>query len=237
MDPVRRCNGNSRTCAHWCTVLIVVVAFLTGCAQKGLQSASRSSSAPVDASEPAAAAVTYRYTETGVASWYGKELHGKKTASGELFDMYGLTAAHRTLPLGTIIHVTNQDNSKNVTVRINDRGPFVRNSILELSYAAARELGFAGQGTARIKFGVVEEPRQRALYTVQAAVFAEEESAKLLKDRLSRKYEVISIMPFETSIGTFYRVRVGSYATEGKAELIAGKLKLEGLEPVVLRKD
>lgn len=238
MSLVRRCPANSRTCVHWCTVLLAVVALLTGCAQKELRSASRSSAAPAEGTpEPPAAAAPYRYTETGIASWYGKEFQGKRTASGEMFDMYAFTAAHRTLPLGAIIQVTDQNNLKSVNVRVNDRGPFIRDRILELSYAAARELGFAGHGTAHITIETLEEPQQRTVYTVQAAVFAEEENAKLLKDRLSKKYEVITIVPFESSLGTFYRVRVGSYATEEKAELVAGKLKLEGLEPFVVRKD
>lgn len=180
---------------------------------------------------------TTTYQETGIASWYGREFHGRKTASGELFDMYALSAAHRTLPLGTVIHVTNLENLKIVQVKVNDRGPFAANRMLELSYGAARELGFTAQGTAQVKLETPDTPREDSPYSVQAAVFAEEESAQLLKDRLSRRFEVIVIVPFETNLGKFYRVRVGSYGTEEKAELIAGKLKLEGLEPVVIRKD
>jgi rare lipoprotein A len=174
--------------------------------------------------------------ETGSASWYGKELHGRKTASGDIFDMFGLSAAHRTLPLGTEIVVTNLENFKTVKLRINDRGPFRGNTILELSYGAARELGFVAQGTTEVR---IESPEQQdtAPYAVLAGVFAEEENAKLLKDRISRKFEIISIVPFESNLGKFYRVRVGSYGTEEKAEAIAGKLKLEGLEPFVTRKD
>jgi rare lipoprotein A len=177
------------------------------------------------------------YQETGIASWYGRDFHGRKTASGEIFDMYGLSAAHRILPLGAIIRVTNLDNFKRIPLKLNDRGPFAGNRVLEVSYAAARELGFAQQGTARVKIETFEQPRGKSLYTVVAAVFAEEESALLLKDRLSRKFEVIVIAPFDSNAGRLYRVRVGSYHTEEKAELIAGKLKLEGLEPFVMRKD
>jgi rare lipoprotein A len=177
------------------------------------------------------------YRETGVASWYGRDFQGRKTASGDVFDMYQLSAAHRTLPLGTVIRVTNLDNSKSITVRVNDRGPFVANRILELSYAAARELGFVRQGTAHVSIEAQELPHSPSLYSIQAAVFTEEENANLLKDRLSQKYEHISVQRFETSKGTFYRVRVGSYGTEERAEAVAAKLKLEGLEPFVVRKD
>ncbi len=226
---------NSRAVVRWCTSLLTVAVLVPACAQKEFQSVSRSSSAPLDASKPAAGPGIYR--ETGIASWYGKDFRGKRTASGEIFDMNGMSAAHRTLPLGTVIRVTNLDNFKSVKVKVNDRGPFSGNRILELSYGAARELAFAAQGTAHVKIETVEQPQEPGLYTVQAAVFVEEENALLLKDRLSKKFEVISIVPFETNLGKFYRVRVGTYNTEEKAELVAGKLKLEGLEPFVLRKD
>jgi rare lipoprotein A len=175
--------------------------------------------------------------ETGTAAWYGKEYQGKKTASGEIFDMNLFTAAHRTLPLGTVLRVTNLENEKNVTVTINDRGPFTRNRVLDLSYAAARELGFVAQGTARVQIDILKAGREPAPYTVYAATFTEEENARLLKFRLSKKFEVVTIVLFETNVARFYRVRVGSYASEERAEQVAAKLAREGLEPVVLRKD
>ncbi len=177
------------------------------------------------------------YHETGMAVWYGKELHGKQTANGEVFDMYGLSAAHRTLPLGTVVHVTNLDNFKSITVRINDRGPFLKSRFLDLSYGAAKELGFAAQGTARVKIEAVVTDRDAAQYTVLAAVFTEEESARMLKERLDARFGAVSIVPFETNIARCYRVRVGAYASEDRAEQVAGKLLLEGLEPIVVRKD
>ena len=177
------------------------------------------------------------YLETGTASWYGRDFHGRTTASGDPFDMYGVSAAHRTLPLGTVLRVTNLDNFKTITVKVNDRGPFVRSRILDLSYGAARELGAVLQGSVHVKIEAVETPERAAVYAVQAAAFAELENAKTLKERLQRKYETVFIVPFETNVGKFYRVRVGSYPTEEKAERIAGKLTLDGLEPVVVRKD
>jgi len=177
------------------------------------------------------------YRETGMAAWYGKELHGKKTASGELFDMNALTAAHRTLPLGTTIRVTNLDNFKSIKVKITDRGPYIRSRVLDLSLGAARELGFAAQGTARVRIETLEPVRDSAFYTVQAATFVEEENARLLKERLSKKFEIVSIVQFETNLARFYRVQVGSYASEERADKVAGKLTLEGLEPIVVRRD
>lgn len=177
------------------------------------------------------------YRETGSASWYGREMQGKPTASGESFNMHAMTAAHRMLPLGTVVRVTNLENFKSIKVKINDRGPFVRSRVIELSQAAARELGFVAQGTATVRIESLDPLHEGALFTVHAAVFAEEENARVLKERLNRRFETVSIVPFESNLGRFYRVRVGAYATEEKAERIAGKLTLEGLEPLVLRKD
>ncbi len=97
----------------------------------------------------------------GYASYYGKEFHGKKTASGEIFDMYQLTAAHRTLPLGTICRVTNLDNQKSVIVKINDRGPFVEGRILDLSYGAAKALGGLSKGIIPVRIEVIKYPDER----------------------------------------------------------------------------
>jgi len=177
------------------------------------------------------------YHETGTAAWYGKDLHGKKMASGEVFDSEGISAAHRTLPLGTLVRVTNLENLKSIKVKINDRGPFIKSRILDLSYGAAQELGFVAQGIAQVKIETLDEVRNPAPYTVQAAVYTEEENAKILKYRLSKRFELVFIIPLETNIARLYCVRVGSYASEERAEQIAGKLKTEGLEPIVLRKD
>jgi rare lipoprotein A len=220
----------------WAAALITASALLASCAVREVPPVS-----PVHAAPSLAPVVVqeYRevYRETGTASWYGNEFQGRKTASGEIFDMYGISAAHRILPLGTIIRVTNLDNYKSIKVRVNDRGPFARNRVLELSYGAAKELGFVTQGIARVKVEALEPVQDPGQYTVQAAVFAEAENARMLKDRLSKKFGVTYIVPFESNVGKFFRVRVGAYASEEKADLIAGKLMLEGLEPMVVRKD
>ena len=92
----------------------------------------------------------------GIASYYGPDFHGKLTANGEVYDMYGLTAAHKTLPLNTVIRVTNMSNRRNLIVRINDRGPYVTGRMLDLSYGAALKLGFVAQGTTRVKIEIIE---------------------------------------------------------------------------------
>jgi rare lipoprotein A len=226
--------------------LLPAFALIFACAGREVPLASPAATAPAPVAAQVAVPVSIPvpapkskeiYRETGMAAWYGKDLHGKKTASGEVFDMYGLSAAHRTLPLGTVVHVTNLDNFKSITVRINDRGPFLKSRFLDLSYGAAKELGFVSQGTARVRIEMVEAVRDPARYTVQAAVFTEEENARMLKERLTTKFGVVSIVPFETNIARFYRVQVGTYASEDRAEQAARKLTIEGLEPVVVRKD
>ncbi len=101
------------------------------------------------------------YDRTGVASWYGPRFHGRRTASGELYDMNALTAAHPTLPLATMVRVTNLANGRSVTVRINDRGPFALDRIIDLSHAGARALGFDRSGVARVRVTVLPEAALR----------------------------------------------------------------------------
>lgn len=99
-----------------------------------------------------------RFSQTGVASWYGRQFHGRKTASGETFDMNGLTAAHRSLPLNCYIRVTNKNNGKSVVVKVNDRGPFHGNRVVDLSYGAAKSLGITNAGTANVSIERVDGP-------------------------------------------------------------------------------
>ena len=99
-----------------------------------------------------------KFTQNGVASWYGRQFHGRKTASGETFDMNAMTAAHRSLPLNCYIRVTNKDNGKSVVVKVNDRGPFHGNRVLDLSYAAAKQLGMSSAGTGNVSIERVDGP-------------------------------------------------------------------------------
>jgi len=98
------------------------------------------------------------YDETGVASWYGRDFDGKPTANGETYDMHALSAAHKTLPLPTLVRVTNLENGRSVIVRVNDRGPFVKERLIDLSYAAAKELGYARKGTAHVRVQSLQLP-------------------------------------------------------------------------------
>lgn len=220
-----------------CICVLCTVFVITSCAGKTPLPAAPAVEQPAPSAAPLTQPHGQIYRETGTAAWYGAELHGKPTASGEIFDMDRISAAHRTLPLGTVIRVTNLDNYKTIDVTVSDRGPALRSRVLELSYGAARALDFVREGTARVKFETVEPVSGDGIYTVQAAVFVEEEHARTLKGRLQAKYETVFIVPAETNFGKFYRVRVGMYPSEEKAGRIAAKLALDGLEPVVVRKD
>lgn len=123
---------------------VMAIVALSACAQ----TPRPPSSSP---SPPPAAADRAVFTQTGVASWYGKSHHGRTTANGEKFDMEALTAAHRTLPFGTIVRVTNLSNNRSVDIRINDRGPYVAGRIIDLSARAARDLGITENGVARVR--------------------------------------------------------------------------------------
>jgi len=103
------------------------------------------------------------YDRTGTASWYGRKFHGRKTANGERYDMYALSAAHRTLPLPTLVRVTNLENGRQAVVRVNDRGPYVKNRLIDLSYAAAQQLGYANKGTVRVRVQALESTASAAM--------------------------------------------------------------------------
>lgn len=130
---------------------IGLAASLAGCASARPPAASGAPRSPAPD-----VAVRPGWTQSGIASWYGDPFHGRRTASGEVYDMDGLSAAHQTLPLGTRILVENRDNGRRLELRVNDRGPFARGRILDLSRAAARELGVIGPGTAHVTITVLE---------------------------------------------------------------------------------
>lgn len=184
------------------------------------------------------------FTQTGIASWYGHPFDGRKTASGEIYDMYGPTAAHKILPLGTMVLVRNLRNGKKTVVRINDRGPFVRGRIIDLSYEAARKLGMARRGTAPVKIVALEgekEAQQAASnphfhypdfntgdFTVQIGAFSHHSNAVALKKRMSRQYHPVEIVPYDKNGTTFYRVRVGRFTSLKMAEAEENQLVRRG---------
>jgi rare lipoprotein A len=144
---------------------LILTLILTGCATARVGSppartptpGPRTAVAPPPSTPRPPAPRPKGFEETGEASWYGRQHHGKRTASGETYDMHKLTAAHRTLPLGTRVLVTNLENDRTVEVRINDRGPFVAGRMLDLSYAAAQRLGAVGAGVISVRLNVLAD--------------------------------------------------------------------------------
>ncbi|MEX1258317.1 MAG: septal ring lytic transglycosylase RlpA family protein [Gemmatimonadota bacterium] len=158
------------------------------------------------------------WSESGVASWYGEPFHGRLTASGELYDMEGLTAAHRTLPFGTTILVENLDSGQDVTLRITDRGPFAGGRMLDVSRRAARELGMIGPGTARVRITIVTSPEALNCWEVQAGAFSRREGAEELRTRLARDGMAARVTIGEDAL---FRVRAGPIHSHDEARRLA----------------
>lgn len=183
----------------------------------------------------AGCASTKRITETGIASWYGPDFHGRNTANGEVYDQEGMTAAHKTLPFGTIVRVTNLDNGRQVTVRINDRGPYAKGRVIDLSRAAAREVGMIGSGTARVRIDVLKPggpmigDLSREIFAVQIASLTDPESAR------SRANEIRGgwVQPARVDGQRVYRVMVGRYGNREQAEEAMLDLKSRGVDGFV----
>ncbi len=150
--------------------------------------------------------------ETGLASWYGPPSHNRRGANGEVYDMNAMTAAPRTLPLNSLVRVTNVENNKSVLVRITDRGPFVEGRVIDLSLAAAKEIGVWRMGTAKVRLEVLEAPAplaQGGRWCVQIGAFAEEDEAQRLKSKLARRYKTAKVLAFGSPVGDYWvRVRV-----------------------------
>ena len=193
------------------------------------------------------------YKERGIASWYGKKFHGQKTSSGEVYDMYGMTAAHKTLPIPSYVRVTSVANGKSVIVRINDRGPFHADRIIDLSYAAAFKLGYVSAGSARVDVETVatEEPAKAdnsgpanrsekkpaaapAVY-VQVGAFSQQQNAEDFRARVARQLAWLTDSVQVLSIGNLWRLHVGPYGTSEAARSIADRIESElNLKPLLV---
>lgn len=189
------------------------------------------------------------FLQKGTASWYGHPFHGRKTSNGETYNMWNMTAAHKTLPFGTWIRVVNMDNGREALVRINDRGPFIRGRIIDLSRKAAEAIDMVGSGTAHVRLflakdhpsqfeppsrPVRERPSQESgsiIWTVQVASFQDASKAVELADELSDQYESIRIEKAEG----YFRVRIGQFTARRQAERLASRLRKQGIEPWVTK--
>jgi rare lipoprotein A len=189
------------------------------------------------------------FTESGKASWYGTQFHGRRTSSGEVFDMHRITAAHKTLPLYTLVKVTNLSNGKHVILPINDRGPFVKGRVIDLSYAAAREIDMIGPGVTDVtvealgkevgrvqgKEGVMalvqSQDFQSGDFTVQVGSFENRENATRLADRLKVVYKEVNIRNYQDAQNrTLHRVHVSLSRTLDNARAAQKRLEEMGFK-------
>ncbi len=179
------------------------------------------------------------WEETGDASWYGDPYHGRRTASGEVYDMTQMTAAHRTLPFGSWILVENRLNGRTAEMRVTDRGPFVGDRILDVSAAAARLLGAIGPGVIPVRLRVIalaggaSRAAPPGAFAVQVAAFTSQERAGALRDRLEPGWPAARVQRAEVAGRTLWRVRVGPYATREEAERQARRLAGAGYDALV----
>lgn len=200
------------------------------------------------------------FVERGIASWYGKKFHGRRTSSGETYDMYGMTAAHKSLPLPTYVRVTNLENQRSIVLRVNDRGPFVKNRIIDLSYTAAKALGIVRKGTGYVEVralqpgdtttakapapapaprsgGIRRTPQpsgpqaQTVQLFLQAGAFSVESNALRLKERIQAVVGPITRVQRADVDGlTVYRVRLGPLDGVADADRLSDRLVGMGLE-------
>jgi rare lipoprotein A len=190
------------------------------------------------------------YVERGVASWYGTKFHGRKTSSGEIYDTYGMTAAHKSLPLPTYVRVTNLRNHKSVIVKVNDRGPFVDNRLIDLSYAAAKKLDITGNGTGHVEVRVITPGKTKTFVKsppvqnspnashqdpegsvyIQVAAFQDHQNAKRLRNKLEKMpISEINILEGVQNQKKIYRVRIGPVANLKLADELTELLSQRGL--------
>lgn len=203
------------------------------------------------------------YDASGIASWYGRDFHGKHTANGEIYDMHALSAAHKTLPLPTLVRVTNLDNGRSVIVRVNDRGPFVKNRLIDLSHAAAQQLGYAERGTAHVRVQTLDLPapnKDTQLATsgqktgnrlsgphaapasvasgnmfIQLGAFGLKDNAIRLQNRLKTDFPNTHATATSLSGKTLYRVRIGPFDDMPHMEEAILSLQSRGFEkPMVI---
>jgi rare lipoprotein A len=181
-------------------------------------------------------------SQLGIASWYGPSFHGKPSASGEPYDMWALTAAHRTLPFGTWVQVTKVETGKRVTVRINDRGPFIEGRIIDLSYGAARELAMIGEGTADVRLTIVSPPNASipeimapTTFWVQAGAFRTLMEAMRLREQLAHQYDLVRVQTVDLPSGEWHRVQIGTFHSKKTAQKAARALQNNfGGNPLIL---
>jgi rare lipoprotein A len=191
------------------------------------------------------------FRQRGIASWYGEDFHGRRTSSGEIYNMYDMTAAHKTLPLGTYVKVRNLENEKSVVVRVNDRGPFIRGRIIDLSYTSAKKIGLVGPGTAPVEVIALGTPQKMMVrgkeketyvpgnyyvgdFSIQVGAFKDESTAIRIKNELAQKYNDAFIVAYESDRGIFYRVRAAKCTTLDEARRYEKTLETDGFPDAIV---
>jgi rare lipoprotein A len=240
---------------------IFLAFFLSGCTTIRSSSGAQGKSSPGHTSQPKPYKAlgkwyqpiksSHGFRQHGLASWYGKKFHGRKTSNGETYNMYEISAAHKTLPFDTYVRVHNLSNGKKLDVRINDRGPFVRGRIIDLSFKAAQELGVVGPGTVTVEIvalgaAVKTETESKTgksyqpvdyysgNFTFQVGAFIDIQNAKKLKIKLDQKYKNAHIAKFDNGSETFYRVRVGKFSTLEQAKAKEKIMTNDGYDPIII---
>ena len=165
----------------------------------------------------------YSYSEVGVASWYGEDFHAKTTANGEKYDMYSLTAAHRTLPLPSIVKVTNLENGRSLVLRVNDRGPYAKSRIIDVSKRASQLLGFHTQGTTKVRVEVMEKESKALKAALTGEKCDEDIYTAQLKEPISSSSE-FSVQSYPK--GSYF-VQVGSFSQENGAQKVVAQLDMD----------
>ncbi|QCT94768.1 septal ring lytic transglycosylase RlpA family protein [Caminibacter mediatlanticus TB-2] len=170
--------------------------------------------------------VNIGWSQRGIASWYGPDFHGRYTSNGEIYNMYAYTAAHKTLPMNTIVKVTNLNNNKSVIVRINDRGPFIKGRIIDLSYAAGKKIGLDVTGTAPVIIKVIGFKGKNYVtgFKVQIGAFINKNGAIVLSNR----YKNLGYNTAVLKIGRFYKVYITGFKTYNEAKKFMIENKISG---------
>jgi rare lipoprotein A len=202
--------------------------FLASCASKHEQE-NKGSSYYVFGKKYTTIKSSEGFYQSGTASWYGRKFHGRKTANGETYNMHDMTCAHKTLPFNTKLEVENLVTGKKITVRVNDRGPFVKNRIIDLSFKAAKELGIDITGTAPVTIKSLNKGNfNKGEFSVQTASFANYGNAENFKKTLLKEFNEVFITEAEINGKTFYRVRAGKFKTLEQAQMTEDKLRQRG---------
>lgn len=173
-----------------------------------------------------------------VASWYGPYFHGRQTASGEIFDMYDFTCAHREYPFGTKLKVINTSNNRSVDCLVNDRGPFIEGRDLDLSYATAKEIGMIEPGVSMVKIEYIrKDSKYIRLFTIQVGSFKEISNAMCLKKTLEQRYSKVYITETYINGTKYHRVRIGKIIEKDEAYQLAEVIEKEGYDVLIVKYD